>query len=227
MKETTLKAFRTGGMDGAHWGLSDWYPEKEKALVRALKSDKPFDTGWYSSKKEIASGRISSVNGTVQVEVSVSDDFDTEGYGSATAKRDLESVREAIEQAWNEANSNQKDNRVYAGYALIHWSTKIPDWRRSPNVFPQETRKRYGKKQPQCLDYYIVNMGEFDSPPGDNYYHWGWQEDPDDESEMAGATCNPEFGVPRKTIEKFEDFAQSLKSGSLRIGDWELKAWDE
>ena len=51
-----LNAFQNG--DGAHCGLTDWYPDGHAELEQALKEKIPFDTGWYSSKKEIASARI-------------------------------------------------------------------------------------------------------------------------------------------------------------------------
>jgi hypothetical protein len=121
-KPELLKAFQSG--NGAHCGLTDWYPDKEKALKRAIRSGKPFDTGWYGSKKEIASARIYSMDGkTVQVEASVSDDFDTYGNGAAqvfgAAPVSLEQVQQAIYRAWDEAENNQKDNREYAGFSIL------------------------------------------------------------------------------------------------------------
>ena len=200
----TLKAFANG--DGAHCGLTDWYEDKEKALKRAIKSGRPFDTGWYGSKKEIASARICyEGTGNCVVEVSVSDDFDTEGTGTDESQLNLESIREAIYRAWDKANENSKDNAQYAGYSLYKWKG--------------ETSK--------CLDYYIVSTGECDYPPGDNYHHWGWQDDPDCDNGDAGNTCNPTLRVPAKTVERFVDFAQSLKRGSLRIGAWEIRAWED
>lgn len=227
MKGTfNLDVFQKG--DGAHCGLSDWYEENEAALKAALESGQPFDTGWYSSKKEIASARISS-DGTsyVQVEVSVSDDFDTEGYGDTriAVPATLETVSEAIQRAWECAEGNQKDNRQYRGYSLIHHSTQIPQWRRGENIYPRETRKRYPKKVPQCIDYLIVPAGDGDCsdyPPGDNYSFWGWQNDMDGE----GANCVEE-GISKRTAAKFRAFADKLSSGSLRIGDWEIKAWED
>ena len=53
-----LNEFSRG--DGAHCGLADWYPEQEAALKAALKAHAAFDTGWYSSKKQIASARVFS-----------------------------------------------------------------------------------------------------------------------------------------------------------------------
>jgi len=207
----TLKAFQSG--DGAHCGLADWYPSKEAALRRALKARRPFDTGWYGSKKEIASARISSVDGkTVDVEVSVSDDFDTCGNGCAIAlpvggPTSTEQVAEAIYRAWDEAEENRRENEPYAGYRLV----------------------KHGKDRAQCLDYYLVDrLGDYlDGPPGDAYDHWGWQEDPNYEGDDAGSKCNPDFKVPAKTIKKFEEFAQRLSPGSLRIGKWEIAAWED
>ena len=44
-------------MDGAKWGITDFYPEMEKKLRSALRSAGPFDISW-SVKKEIQAGRI-------------------------------------------------------------------------------------------------------------------------------------------------------------------------
>ena len=44
--------------DGSHHGLTNWYPKVEAAIVEALAAGQPFTTGWYGSKKEIASARI-------------------------------------------------------------------------------------------------------------------------------------------------------------------------
>ena len=219
-----LSVFESG--DGAHCGLADWYPEKEEALKAALDSGLQFDTGWYASKKEIASARISGDHARIRIEVSVSDDFDTEGYAADTisAPATLGDIANAIYRVWDEAEAAQKDNRQYAGYSLIHYSAKIPEWQRSPNVFPQETRKRYPHKVARCLDYFIAPAGDGDimeSPPGDNYSHWYWQNDPEGE----GRNCT-EDGIPKRTVKRFEEFAKAGNSGSLRIGDWEIKAWD-
>jgi hypothetical protein len=202
----TLKAFASG--DGAHCGLADWYPNKEAALRRALKSRRPFDTGWYGSKKEIASARISSATGKmVDVEVSVSDDFDTNGTSRARCRPNIAAIQSAIYRAWDLAEADCRDNETYAGYRLL---------------------KHTGDRA-QCLDYYLVDRsGEFlDGPPGDNYHHWGWQEDPNDEGDDAGTKCNPDFKVPAATVQKFEEFAQRISPGSLRIGKWEIAAWED
>lgn len=215
--ERTLKVFDRG--DGAHCGLSDWYPNKEAALKRALKRKKPFSTGWYGSKKEIASARISSPDGIeLNVEVSVSDDFDTPGLGSADALEwSLDGVRDAVSKAWDEAGSNQNENRDYRGYSVLHWTRKVPDWLRSKNVYPRERRKLYPKAQSQCVETYIVNCSEFysDRPPGDNYHQWGWQDE------------GGKLKMTKATREKLEVFAQSLKIGSLRVGNWEIRSWDK
>lgn len=225
-----LEAFKSG--DGSHWGLTDLYPEKEAALKAALESGEPFDTGWYGSKKEIASGRVHahiiSDGRQIVCEASVSDDFDTPGNGESIAEAaTLEAVYAAIGRAWDEATGDQKNNQEYMGYALFHWTTKIPEWRRGENVYPRETRKRYRRKQAQCLDYYIANVSGLEFPPGDNYHFWGWQNDCHDEpNEAEGLRC-VEVGIPAKTVKAFEEFAAERKEGSLRIGDWEFRSWQD
>lgn len=241
---TVLNEFQHG--DGAHCGLTDWYPEKEVALASALASGKPFDTGWYASKKEIATARIFSVDGKiVHVEVSVSDDFDTPGSGEANAAEPtLESIKAAIMEAWEQAESYQKDNREYIGYALFKWTTEIPFYaRRDAN----DKRKRYLRKRKVCMDYLILPLGDLDSPPPGDYYHfWGWQNDYRDETneplaggpayavhlmfpgndDESGTRC-VEKGIPARTVKAFEAFAIAQNPGSLRIGDWEIAAWSD
>jgi len=215
---TQLEAFKSG--DGAHCGLTDWYPDKEIALQEALNNKIDFTTGWYASKKEIASANITAVNDEISIEVSVSDDFDTIGCCCEQIPHttDLELIRTAIYKIWDGARSNQKENQVYTGYVLFHWSDEIPEWH-------NDSRDRYPEKVKQCLDYYIVNTGGMwdilDSPPGDNYHWWGWSND----EETEGQTCREE-GIPEDVAEKLADHATSLGKG-LRIGDWEIEPWEE
>jgi hypothetical protein len=147
-------------LDGAHWGLSDWYPEIEKGIQAALRRGKKYawTTGWYGSKKEIASACITHINGEIEIEVSQSDDFDTIGRGGVTIPhtKDLELIEKAIDAAWREAEDDMRMNACYVGYSIIrdgHWvETYI---------------KRSGTAWEFC----------YERPPGDNYHQWGWQRD--------------------------------------------------
>jgi hypothetical protein len=191
----TIEAFGVG--DGAHRGLSDWYPENEAALQRALDAHTAFDTGWYGSKHEIACARIWSSDGvTIRAEVSVSDDFDTNGTGRrSTTEWTLDAVSSAVDVAWEEADEDRASNQTYAGYS-IHDSTGA--W----------------------VETYIVNCGEHDVPTGDNYYWWGWQYD------EKGDVGIPHPDIPLAAVAKFEEFANEQHYGSLRIGDWEIRSWN-
>lgn len=74
---TPIKVFSgLHGSDAAKWGVTDFYEDYEQALKAAIATGLPFDTGWYSVKKEIQSGRISraKTNGPITVEGSVSMD---------------------------------------------------------------------------------------------------------------------------------------------------------
>jgi hypothetical protein len=146
-------------MDGSHCGLGDWYEEIEQGIQTALNQgpEHEWTTGWYGSKKEIASARITNADGGIKVEASVSDDFDTPGLGERIIQHttDIDKIREAIYEAWDDAESNQKDNRMYVGYS-IHDTTGA--W----------------------IETYIKASGEGaywcgDTPPGDNYHEWGFQ----------------------------------------------------
>jgi hypothetical protein len=150
--------------DGSHWGLSDWYPEIEKGIKEALINGDDFTTGWYSSKKEIASAKITMKNRWLEVEVSVSDDFDINGYASLemdfrrsptphSIRWNIDSVRKMIDEAWNQAEKDQENNYTFAMYSIHN---KKGNW----------------------VETYLVNVfGETEQPPGDNYHQWGWQEE--------------------------------------------------
>ena len=179
-----LDAFQHG--DGAHCGLHDWYKDGEAQLRQALEAHKPFDTGWYSSKKEIASARIWSEDGVkIKVEVSVSDDFDTEGLGYAsTDDWRLAAVQDCITSAWHKADVARDDNQEYEGFRV----------------------GRSGRWE----ETYLINIGwgENLSPPGDNYHWWGWQYDGADDT--IGV---PHPDIPVETVQAFEKWANDWAFG--------------
>jgi hypothetical protein len=159
--------------DGAHRGLGDWYPKIEQGIVAALKKGpkSKWTTGWYASKHEIASAKITCLgNGKIEVEASVSDDFDTDGTDSVTIPftTDLEKIRTAVYAAWNGAETNQKDNQMYTGFKVLHQEVSLLKG------------KRKGPFRSEWVETYIAPAPEaslWDSPPGDYYHQWGWQGD--------------------------------------------------
>ncbi len=173
----TLDAFQHG--DGAHCGLSDWYEEGEAQLAAVLANHAPFDTGWYSSKKEIASARIWSEDGIkIKVEASVSDDFDTTGWGYiSTTDWGLNAIRNAISFAWDKAEKDRNANQEYEGFRI----------------------GRDGRWE----ETYLINIGwgENLAPPGDNYHWWGWQYDGEDEGQGVPHAVRGRRlrGLPRPT----------------------------
>lgn len=196
-----LEAFQNG--DGAHCGLSDWYEDGEAQLTAALADHAPFTTGWYSSKKEIASARIWSEDGIkIKVEVSVSDDFDTEGLGYASTEEwTVSSVVQTLSQAWNRAETARDENQEYEGFRV----------------------GRDGRWE----ETYLINIGggENLSPPGDYYDWWGWQYDGADDT--VGV---PHPDIPVETVQAFEKWAHDWAFGrteqkSLKIGQWEITPW--
>jgi hypothetical protein len=198
MKE--LKAFRNG--DGAHCGLSDWYEDGEAELKAALDAHEPFDTGWYSSKKEIAAARIRSEDGvTIKIDVSVSDDLETEGSGyMSITEWTLDAVAQAIGQAWDKADKDQEDNAPYTGFSLMH--------------------------NGRCIEYYLLGDGTYDTPPGDYYHWWGWQHD-----ELDGQDLPPP-DLPLPAAAAFENWARRwahglTKDASCVIGAWSLQPWKD
>lgn len=194
-----LEAFQQG--DGAHCGLSDWYEDGEQQLAAALAEHTPFDTGWYSSKKEIASARIWSEDGVkIKIEVCVSDDFDTEGRGyESTEEWTTDAIQTCISTAWGKADADKEDNAPYVGFSLMH--------------------------NGQCIEYYLLGDGTYDTPPGDHYYWWGWQHDEDKDGQGV-----PPPDLPLPAAAAFENWAQrwaygQIKEASCVIGAWEIKPW--
>lgn len=195
-----LKSFTRG--DGAHCGLTDWYPNGERAIRRALRKGRahPWTTGWYSSKKEIACASISNVPGEgIRVEVSVSDDFDTPGMGEdlmpfrgrLKTSHQVEFIRDAIHRAWELAAADQRANALYRGFSIYERNAWVLT--------------------------YVAPAGDgchFDSPPGDNYHEWGWQD---------------ECETPKKIKKVFEEWIHDLKSyeenASLTVGKYTIKPW--
>lgn len=150
-----------GHGDGAHCGLTDWYPEIERGIQQAfLNSEKDWTTGWYSSKKEIASARISKLGNIIHIEVSVSDDFDTNGAAWYDIKftKDLKKIQETIYKVWDMAENDLKTNSEYLGYSIGN-------------------RKNKNSQQRKNWIYtYLVNTHGLEKPTGDNYSKFGWQE---------------------------------------------------
>jgi hypothetical protein len=202
------------GYDQTKWGPTDFYSNTKEALAKAFKSRKSFETPWLSCKKEILSSRITRDKGTVTVEVSVSDDFDTPGMGSAqftvnanTSEDEFFDLLEnAGSAAWTEARENRKDNAVYVGYAV---GREGPD----------------GKRTGWEITY-IVAVGEgayYDAPPGDYYHRWGWQEveTDDDTDHMA---CPEE--IPQAIADQLAEGMQDLEP-VVKAGGWVATMWEE
>ena len=92
--------------DGSHWGITDLYDEREMALRGTLKMGLPFDTGWWSSKKEIQSARVQRIepNGAIYIEVSAGMDYspdlvDTAFWKAAGGNENARSGYEALQKA--------------------------------------------------------------------------------------------------------------------------------
>ncbi len=209
-----IKEFETG--DGAHCGLADWYPNKEAALRKAIAAKGPFTTGWYGSKKEIASACISrGPTGIYVIETSVSDDFDTPGNGTrvfkckegSTVDQIIERIKKEIYPAWDAAEEDQKENRLYTGFKVLH------------NV---KHHSVYYGHEPQgkatialgWVETYIRNeddTGMLETPPGDNYHRWGWQMD---------------RSMPKAIRARLERFALSWREG-LTVKGWTIEPWKD
>ena len=106
-----LEGFTSG--DGAKWGVSDFYEDKEAALLAALASGKDFTTGWYGVKKENESGCVTRVGRMITCEASVSNDLDTEGKGEVeihVGRKGPKSLLAAIKEGLEKASEQAVDN---------------------------------------------------------------------------------------------------------------------
>jgi hypothetical protein len=184
--------------DLTKWGASDFYPDKEAELCAALASGKPFDTGWGGCKKEICSSRVSFDGKTITCEVSVSDDFDTEGLGSVSipAPATFDQVETALDQAACSADENRDDNADYTGFSIHRGDDKGP-W----------------------VETYIAQRsdmaGYMDCPPGDNYDQWGFQDETDEIS-----------AEDRETMENYIVAHQfDVDFAPFVCGNWTVTRW--
>lgn len=62
-------AERTGEY-ASKWGLTDFYPEAEAELKKALESGEDFETDWFGCKKEIRYAKITSDQEEITIKVS-------------------------------------------------------------------------------------------------------------------------------------------------------------
>jgi hypothetical protein len=186
--------------DLTKWGASDFYDDKKAELVAALASGKPFDTGWGGCKKEICSSRVAFDGKTITCEVSVSDDFDTEGLGSVSipAPATFDQVETALDQAACSADENRDDNADYTGFSIHRGNDKGP-W----------------------VETYIAQRsdmaGYMDCPPGDNYHQWGFQDETDEISAEDRETME-DYIVAHQFDTDFAPFV---------CGNWTVTRWAE
>lgn len=190
--------------DGTHCGISDFYSDVEKTLTDALTSGNPFDTGWYSSKKEIQSGRIEKDTDKITVSVSVSDDFDTIGQASIDIPVDseLETICSALDECADLAEQDKEENQNYCGFSILNngrWMYTL--------ILP------------------VRDALEWDMAPGGDYYQeWGWQEETPDIS----AKCkNVLDRFAHNYTYNLENTRERLIKHGITCGEWTIQPWDE
>lgn len=66
----TIDIAKHTGEYASKWGLTDFYPEAEADLRKALESGEDFETDWFGCKKEIRYARITGDEGRITIEVS-------------------------------------------------------------------------------------------------------------------------------------------------------------
>ena len=192
------------GAYAAKWGISDLYDTPRAALERALGDGYDFDTGQFGAKKEIEYGRIVRQGDQIEVTAWCYDDFDTEGKCSldfsvagCDVERMMQKIENALEEAIHGARIQKTENEVYEGFSVGHEKEgKRIDW----------------------VETYIAPKGDgvmLDSPPGDYYAAWGWQEDSEE--------------LPQHVREKFEEWIQCIQNGlqhdSYTLDGWMIERW--
>jgi hypothetical protein len=200
------------GCNQTKWGPTDFYDQDRATVLAALRSGLDFETPWLSCKKEILSSQISRSKGKVTVQVSVSDDFDTPGMGDASArimthsKVSDDSILMTLEKlgakAHDLAADDQKSNADYVGYSV------------GPDTEPRS-----------WVLTYLVNAGGMDTPSGDNYHWWGWQEVETDEDDNP-APRPPEEEIPADVADKLVEMMEKGISPAV-YGGFRATAWKE
>lgn len=200
------------GCYGAHCGLFDLYPEYMAALTLAIENNEDFSTGWYGSKKEIASARITrnrdGGNYLYLVDVSVSDDMDTEGLGRAEftfaeddedPEKILPAIETAIATAWENAYRDIAENALYIGFSIgrANREGKLLNWEHT-FIAPAQ-------------DGYFPEY-----PPGDCYEKWGW--DSEDE--------NGPSDIPTEVKRAMENWIAENIGDNFCVGGWAIRRWE-
>lgn len=201
--------------DGAHWSVSEPYPEVVDELMRAIDSNLDFDTGFYSSKKEITCGRIERRGDVMWASVSVSDDFDCEAVGEVDfpfadlvgKDRDgrMEVIAARLDEAEDKAREQQKDNEAAALYCIGRDEGEYHRWEFT----------------------YLRDVSDhgFEQPPGDSYHRWGFQEvDTDDDSDIDA--CPTEIGkeAAEKIVEAiFNGDVDDAGKDGIVVEGWRVK----
>jgi len=105
--------------DSTKWGSTDFYSPVQSQMVAAIRSGLDFETPWMGCKKQILSSKVFRNRGTVTVKVSVWDNFDTQGTGTASGRMTKNLSHDAILrrlskmgcEAQNEAERDRKVNQ--------------------------------------------------------------------------------------------------------------------
>lgn len=66
----TIDIAEKSGEYASKWGLTDFYPEAEAELKKALESREDFETDWFGCKKEIRYAKITGTQEEITIEVS-------------------------------------------------------------------------------------------------------------------------------------------------------------
>jgi hypothetical protein len=157
---------------------------------------------------------VRRVGNTIYCEVSVTDDFDTEGFGCHVLENDnidlefsdeaLKAVLQGLDSAADVAEQDRRDNAVFAGFTIGKTDDK--------------------GERINWLYSYIAPIGDghfMDEPPGDYYHSWGWED----------CRGSEDDDLPEDVKNVFETFIDNYLQG-VWVGDhhdtcqgWRIDPW--
>ena len=190
-------------------GASDWYSDEEKELREAVASGLPFDTNWGACKHECLSTRIECDGEQgYTCSASVTDDLEQGGVGTVDIACDnpnieslLQVIRDSLDDAWELAQVDQKQNQCYRGFHICRRRTKRSSWDR--------------------VETYIQRWKGSDwltAPPGDFYHRWGFQGE-----------CNDIPEATKEKLEAWiRSYRPGKDVPSLfEDGNWAAEIWED
>lgn len=187
--ERHCEIFRDCYGAGVHYGPADFCVLHERVLHGALGSTEDFSTGWYSSRKELLTAKVTREGWALTLEVSVSGDSGAGGMGlvmlEITSDQHPEElfdrVSEGLDRAWNLAEEDRRwrERGVEFKITMVDSGSKI-----------------------QVETIILPKDGDTSCPPGgDDFREWGFQGEAEPGS------------IPMEILDKFFRWATGYMNG--------------